>query len=210
MQGSVISGSLLILLIAISGVIPFVSGSSQNNQTTIDRNGYSQALISEIGAKESAIAATLNQSAARLASQETSLYASDAQQYRLYFDSIYNTWSFDHQGNVNWTAIGVVYKFTISNGTEANLIVETNPYSMNVTGVVTEHHPSASLVHVTGGNWAGYSFFGGPNYNSEPNYQVVSMWTVPTPSASGSLCNGTTCEVAVWTGLMDIYTGEME
>jgi hypothetical protein len=118
------------------------------------------------------------------------------------FNSVFETFSFDHSLTVKLDSINVVYDMSSPNGTIVVLVISENPSISQVTGSETQHGLRATSQYEE--NWGGYSFEGANSGTIPHVYAADATWTVPSVTeASNDQCFNVLCDLAVWPGITD-------
>lgn len=159
------------------------------------------SLASKTEANISGLASTLDATKAENLAEATSLFQSYNSGYTVVFNSIFNIWSFDSQGDVTWKTVNVVYTITNSTGFRANIVVTENPSTLQVLNTTLQTRLFTDSSSQGSTNWSGYTFYGNSGA-STPVYEAEAVWTMPVVSEPQSYwCLLAHCDIVTWPGL---------
>jgi hypothetical protein len=161
-------------------------------------NSSSSTLVKQMESNINSMAGTLNTQRAVNLAESTVVFHSYSSGYHVAFNSIFNTWSFDSQGDVTWKTVNVVYSISNSTGFNANLVITERPDLSIVMNTSLQIDPMKAG---TSTNWSGYTFYGNSGATT-PIYEAYSTWTVPAVSEPQSyFCFFAHCDLSIWPGL---------
>jgi hypothetical protein len=126
------------------------------------------------------------------------------------FVSIFNTWNLDKVNcGVIWRDVNIAYLVTDANGNMKTSIVTLDPTLSKIIGV--KMYAPIWYTDYVASNWSGYEFGSSGNSVTE-TYLNTTIPQISKPTTSNYGCVSTTgetpgCDLAVWTGLVDISGG---
>lgn len=124
------------------------------------------------------------------------------------FHSIHNTWNIDYNDcDVQLRNVNVGYKLYNDKDYVKNIVISLES-DLSSIDEVSEHVGAIYGYETTSDTWSGYEL-GGESFSSstdptEPVWETEASYTLPAvdpPSASS--CESNSCNLAIWTGLVD-------
>jgi len=210
---------MVFLLMMIAGLVqapiagalgsqPLASSTQQttsNGVQQVDPNGYTQAQVNSIRMQMGAIERDVSQVAAQSLASGSAAFEGYSAPETPQFNSVFETFSFDHSLTAKLDSINVAYDVSFPNGTVGVLVITENPSVSQVTGSEMQHGLSATTYSTS---WGGYSFEGANSGTIPHVYVADATWTVPAVTeASNDECFNVLCDLSVWQGITDSPTG---